>query len=172
MAYDEARQRTVLFGGLVGGDETWEWDGTNWTQLKPTVSPSSRMHHAMVYDSKRGRTVLFGGTAGGDETWEWDGKNWYPAYVDQHEKWHGGIGERGNDLDLVYGRELIMKVMPDGTIEPDIMYPLGKRHVSGSDKDLLMSTKEVAEKQSMRDWYLLAPKDMETVTMRGSRSAR
>ena len=32
-----------------------------------------------------------------------DGKSWYPAYVDQHEKWHGGIGERGNDLDLCTG---------------------------------------------------------------------
>ena len=60
-----------------------------------------------------------------------------------------------------------MKVMPNGTIEPDILNPIGKRHVSGSDKDLLMSTRGVADKQSMRDWYLLGPDDMETVRIRG-----
>src|SRR5690242_17994803 len=37
MAYDTARGVTVLFGGADGnggglGAETWEWDGTAWTQ--------------------------------------------------------------------------------------------------------------------------------------------
>ena len=33
MAFDSARQRTVLFGGDVGGitNDTWEWDGGVWT---------------------------------------------------------------------------------------------------------------------------------------------
>ena len=36
MAYDTARQVTVLFGGAEAGaagaplDETWEWDGSDW----------------------------------------------------------------------------------------------------------------------------------------------
>jgi len=77
MTYDSARQRTVLFGGNRGGDETWEWDGKTWAQMKPTTSPSARAEHAMAYDSARRRTVLFGGTRkGGAETWEWDGKTW------------------------------------------------------------------------------------------------
>ena len=36
MAFDEARGRTVLFGGLLADrtplDDTWEWDGTDWVQ--------------------------------------------------------------------------------------------------------------------------------------------
>jgi IPT/TIG domain-containing protein/galactose oxidase-like protein len=85
LAYDSARGRTVLFGGTdnvngtVRGD-TWEWDGTNWTQAAPATSPSARSGHAMVYDAARGRTVLFGGSdAFGNpsaETWEWDGASW------------------------------------------------------------------------------------------------
>ena len=56
--------------------------------------------------------------------------------MQQHEKWHGGFGERGNDLDLVYGDHMYMKVLPNGKIEPHFAHPIGIRHVSGSDKDL------------------------------------
>lgn len=40
MAYDQARQRVVLFGGGLGGrpfnalGDTWEWDGARWTEIK------------------------------------------------------------------------------------------------------------------------------------------
>ncbi len=82
MAYDTARQRTVLFGGRAGSTymgDTWEWDGNNWTQMNPTTSPPARHIHTMVYDWLRKRTVLFGGTNTTGrlaDTWEWDGKNW------------------------------------------------------------------------------------------------
>src|SRR5918998_1290718 len=40
LAYDDSRQRVVLFGGLEFGpgvttffSDTWEWDGTEWTQI-------------------------------------------------------------------------------------------------------------------------------------------
>ncbi len=86
MAYDSARGVTVLFGGFYydgspyyHGD-TWEWDGTNWTQRNSTTSPSARYGHAMAYDSARGVTVLFGGTtnsgSGFSDTWEWDSTTW------------------------------------------------------------------------------------------------
>ena len=42
-----------------------------------------------------------------------DGAHWYPAFVKQHEKWHGGLGERGNDLDLVYGTHMTYVVLPN-----------------------------------------------------------
>jgi len=74
MAYDSARGVTVLFGGIPGSDETWEWDGTHWSQRFPAASPIAS-YHAMAYDSARGVTVLFGG-ASGNETWEWDGTDW------------------------------------------------------------------------------------------------
>ena len=151
-AFDALAVAELLAGNpamavMTGGMELWKEFGVQAKRSKYNIE--SDRDHGKVFGYVR------------------DGKNWYPAFVDQHEKWHGGLGERGNDLDLVYGTELIMRVMPDGTIEPDILHPMGKRHVSGSDKDLLMSTKEVADKQSMRDWYLLGPDDMETVRIGG-----
>jgi hypothetical protein len=90
MAYDSARKRVVLFGGGTCSDphcripvlhnDTWEWDGTNWTNVTPaTGSPSFRAGHAMTYDPARQRVLLFGGwavTAIFNDTWEWDGKSW------------------------------------------------------------------------------------------------
>jgi len=39
MAYDDARQRLVLFGGLGKQSSvdraTWEWDGTRWERFAP-----------------------------------------------------------------------------------------------------------------------------------------
>lgn len=83
MAYDSARHRAVLFGGVGGSGgvqgDTWEWDGTAWT-LRATAGPGAREEHAMAYDAARGRVVLFGGwDAGGNlkgDTWEWDGTAW------------------------------------------------------------------------------------------------
>lgn len=90
MAYDALHQQLVLFGGItavsgtivVVGD-TWVWDGSNWTQMSPSTSPSARSGHVMAYDTARQRVVLFGGVGGlasnstifGD-TWVWDGSNW------------------------------------------------------------------------------------------------
>src|SRR5688572_4681916 len=80
MAYDEIRNETVLFGGSNGTvfNDTWVWDGTNWTQKNPTTSPSTRIGSAMVYDAARQEVVLFGGLSSGtlNDTWVWDGTNW------------------------------------------------------------------------------------------------
>ena len=70
MAYDRARQRTVLFGR----GSTWEWDGTEWTH-RTDSGPGQRSGCAMAYDEIRRRVVLFGGS-GMDDTWEWDGTSW------------------------------------------------------------------------------------------------
>ena len=79
MAYDSDRRVTVLFGGNDGAsalNDTWEWDGTGWTEKFPANPPSARSGHAMVYDTARQRVVLFGGTSGGNQTWEWNGQDW------------------------------------------------------------------------------------------------
>ena len=71
-AYDEARNRIVMFGG-VNRTDTWEFDGTAWTQRSPATSPSARTYHSMVYDRIRQRVLLHGGNVGGaanGETWE------------------------------------------------------------------------------------------------------
>lgn len=90
LAYDPARTRTVLFGGLtsrlvagaataVPEADTWEWDGRLWTQVADT-GPAPRSGAAMAYDPVRGSLLLFGGRlAGGSlagDTWAWDGELW------------------------------------------------------------------------------------------------
>lgn len=83
MAYDSVRQVVVLFSGSSASygwcwDETWEWDGMNWT-LRDFDRPGRR-GAALAYDSTRAVTVLFGGRDSNasylNDTWEWDGTNW------------------------------------------------------------------------------------------------
>ena len=93
VAYDIARQRVVLFGGLRDGPpflseraapsgDTWEYDGQHWQRLL-VAGPSPRYGACMAYDSLRGVVVLFGGNYTAfspdsylQDTWEWDGTAW------------------------------------------------------------------------------------------------
>jgi hypothetical protein len=81
MAYDEARQVTVLFGGwalinqsLVALNDTWEWNGATWTQITAS-GPSARYGHGMCYDPVGGGVLLFGGSAPrySNDIWRFDG---------------------------------------------------------------------------------------------------
>jgi hypothetical protein len=84
MAYDPAAGNVVLFGGQdnTGAylNDTWIWDGTDWIQQFPLVSPSPRDTY-MAIDEATNNVVLFGGNNGGEylnDTWTWDGvaKTW------------------------------------------------------------------------------------------------
>jgi hypothetical protein len=83
MAFDSARSRVVMFGGL--GDpallnDTWEWNGTAWLQKTLATAPTPRENPNMAYDVKRGVSVLFGGTTAvyvySAETWLYNGTSW------------------------------------------------------------------------------------------------
>ncbi len=88
MAYDSNRGVTMLFGGISSPaspavlNDTWEWNGSNWTQRTPATSPPGRGGHAMAFDSARGVAVIFGGVmisgsmVVANDTWEWNGTNW------------------------------------------------------------------------------------------------
>ena len=84
MAYDSARQRTIMFGGWdypngLFNPQTWEWDGAAWSQVATASAPSARSHCKLAFDSVRNRIVLFGGWTPGSsfsDTWEYDGSNW------------------------------------------------------------------------------------------------
>lgn len=82
MVLDTRRLRIVTFGGrspavATANNDTWEWDGFDWQQVFPTVSPSARAFYGMTYDERRGRTVMFGTQSGtNSETWEYDGATW------------------------------------------------------------------------------------------------
>lgn len=76
-AYDAERGRTVLFGGLLvngsgtGRDDTWEWDGMQWTNRSIATHPAKHDGaERLAYDSIRKRTVFFGGQ-GAYDTWEY-----------------------------------------------------------------------------------------------------
>jgi len=83
MTFDSIRNRVVLFGGVLSGDiianDTWEFDGTDWTQVSSS-GPAVRTAHQMSFDLGRGRTVMFGGALFTGvvftDTWEWDGVTW------------------------------------------------------------------------------------------------
>jgi hypothetical protein len=87
LVYDEGRAVTVLFGGIscfsnactspsVEFNDTWTWDGSDWTQLSPCTAPSPRDSYAMAFDPRRDVMVLFGGYGAGTDTWEWNGTTW------------------------------------------------------------------------------------------------
>jgi hypothetical protein len=84
VTYDAARQQVVLFGGVLCGEginsnETWVWDGADWTQKFPVTNPSGRTRHSLAYDAARREVVLFGGDDSVGllaDTWTWDGTAW------------------------------------------------------------------------------------------------
>jgi hypothetical protein len=78
--------QVVLFNGEADSfgmvNETWTWDGTNWT-LQNVQGPSPRSYASMA--TVNGTVVLFGGCVLGfsgtpptclDDTWVWDGAHW------------------------------------------------------------------------------------------------
>lgn len=111
MAYDSARDRVVLFGGLDGSGhyygDTWEWDGSSWAK-KADTGPSPRNGSAMVYDAARGRVVLFGGglTSVYGDTWEWDGTSWTPVTTTDGpapRTYHAMAYDAGRGRVVLYG---------------------------------------------------------------------
>jgi hypothetical protein len=103
MAYDAARDRTVLFGGYDGtsiSGETWELEDARW-ERRDIDGPSARLQHAMAFDEARGVTVLHGGLSKPGEgcslidednfdevyaycsdTWTFDGARWTRVALD------------------------------------------------------------------------------------------
>lgn len=88
MAYDVARARLVIMGGRQGDspvspalNDTWEWNGTAWSQAAAQLpAASARSHSGAAYDPARQHVVLAGGiNAGGNDVfdqYEWTGAAW------------------------------------------------------------------------------------------------
>src|ERR1051325_7833987 len=79
IVYVPVTTHSILFGGSTGVDnggtklsyelnDTWDWNGTIWTQLFPRHVPTARYGHVMVWDSARKRIVMFGGRTGNSKT--------------------------------------------------------------------------------------------------------
>jgi len=102
MSFDRDRGRMVLFGGATNNEfsanhnnETWEYDGTNWTQRFPAHSPAPRINPALFYDPVNRVTTLYGGDTtlpnprAGD-IWVWDGTDWRQRIVTGDRPLFGG----------------------------------------------------------------------------------
>ena len=84
-AYDDVRQRIVLFGGTTVPfsptllNDTWEWNGSVWAQVVTPQSPPPRMLATMAHDPLRQRMVMVGSSWAGSPPaalWEYDGSTW------------------------------------------------------------------------------------------------
>jgi hypothetical protein len=86
MTYDPARGVCVLFGGGLTPfgtpvlDDTWEWNGSTWTQHLPSVRPPARWNCFLAADWSAGHVVMSGGGVGvnsvWNDTWTWNGAVW------------------------------------------------------------------------------------------------
>jgi hypothetical protein len=70
LVYDVLNNRTILVGGVDQNfyyNQTWAWNGTNWTLLSPAVSSAAgrpfagRAMPAATYNTATNRVVVFGG---------------------------------------------------------------------------------------------------------------
>lgn len=77
LAYMAGTGRALLFGGRDEGrrgcgagpnrdecEDTWVWNGSEWTRLQPAVAPSNRQGHRMLWDADAGRVLSIGGFSG------------------------------------------------------------------------------------------------------------
>jgi hypothetical protein len=105
MWYDPTLRRTVVFGGVGRRSfnsrierygDMWSFDGTNWTEMKPSTLPGTRYGAQVAVNPITNRTILFGGIrvdtidekkkiqkqVYADDTWEWDGSTWRQLQTD------------------------------------------------------------------------------------------
>ena len=85
MCYDTARNVTVLFGGSSNGlpgalNQTWEYNGTTWTQITTAGAPGPLENATMCFDQVLNQCVLFGGndvfSGASNQVWLYNGNAW------------------------------------------------------------------------------------------------
>jgi hypothetical protein len=123
LAFDSIRERVVLFGGGTPGPpwtyfaDTWEWDGTEWTQMADT-GPALRLGYGMTFDTKIKRVVLFGGGNASTlfaDTWSWDGTEW----TQEQDTGPSARNEHGLAYDAVRDRVVLFGGMDDNDTKND-----------------------------------------------------
>ncbi len=62
LAYDVVPRRCLLYGGFTPfRNDTWSYDGADWTQLAPATVPLARDAFGFEFDPDRGCVYMFGG---------------------------------------------------------------------------------------------------------------
>lgn len=83
LVYHPEQRHLLLYGGAPERrkytDDTWIWDGTNWTKME-IEGPPARGFSAAAYHSERKSIIIHGGRGNGNvtfsDTWEWDRSTW------------------------------------------------------------------------------------------------
>src|SRR5205807_10174955 len=81
---DVLRHNVVLTGGngdTIRTDNTWTWDGVDWTWVTPATQVPRFVGAGSAFDPGARDVVLFGGfsDSGLGETWSWsEGTDWAP----------------------------------------------------------------------------------------------
>ena len=83
MAYDAVQKKVILYGGwnhLTGAfyNDTWSWDGEDWTQLPSGAIPLSAAHMLVRFASEN-KVVAVPSTRSVN-TWQWDGSTWTETF--------------------------------------------------------------------------------------------
>lgn len=78
---DLARKSVILSSGLgdVRTNNTWTWDGVDWTAQQPAIALPNISDSAAAFDPTFHVVVVFGGDDGGgplNTSWAWTGSNW------------------------------------------------------------------------------------------------
>jgi len=119
MEYDFLRGKCVLFSGYASGaqpsvdiQDTWEWDGKTWTEIKLACQPPARWGHSMQYVLPRG-IVMFGGNkqtapnnGAKQDTWLYNGTSWSeikPTGAPSARRSHTLAGDPGTNKALLFG---------------------------------------------------------------------
>jgi hypothetical protein len=89
-AFDPGTGNVILYGGLSSDDQTtvydqtWEWNGSNWTQDAAASGPGQLQQASLADDPASSQLILFGGEANAqpnysglsNRTWQWTGSTW------------------------------------------------------------------------------------------------
>jgi hypothetical protein len=135
IAPDGTVSRVVLFGGAgangTGLDDTWLWDGADWTQAADT-GPDPRAAAAMVAATT---IVLFGGVNSIDpnfpsanriiygDSWRWDGNAWTKVQdIGPVPRWGHGMAFRGDAKRIVlFGGSSVFGPAQDASLQAGVM---------------------------------------------------
>jgi hypothetical protein len=116
MTWHAGHQVVWLFGGAKNVsasavfDDTWEYDGSDWTKLEPLNHPTGRNALRIVYDDTAGHIVFFGGNEVGlverDDTWVHRDADWeeiFPAEKPAPRRAHVFAFDSARGVGVLFG---------------------------------------------------------------------
>jgi N-acetylneuraminic acid mutarotase len=79
LAYDRVQKKVILYGGWNENtgtfyNDTWAWDGKDWTELPYSGAPLAAGHSLSAFSSEN--VVIAVPSSSSVNTWKWDGTKW------------------------------------------------------------------------------------------------